>query len=288
MKRLLLTTIAGLSLISTSAFAQASQTNSHQNVVSSQLRAAEAAYLSLGFRRTTTTGSQSLNDDGNATFNMPVIAGQRYAVLGACDSDCTDLDIKILDASGAMVTQDAATDDLPTAYFEARQTGSYRLQVTMYQCTSNPCYYQATVVSFGTPTPTPAPAPAPVAQNNNYDAQVTSQLDRVEEVANGMNYRRLFRSPMMHMDKDAVENYTVVLTQGVNYKIAGVCDNDCPDMDIKLIDPNGREVAADVLTDSVPIVDYLAARGGAFTVRVVMYNCTSNPCSAGVTVMAAR
>lgn len=286
MKRLLLTTIAGLSLISTSALAQASQTNAHQNVVASQLRAAEAAYLSLGFRRTTTTNSQSLNDDGNATFNMPVIAGQRYAVLGACDSDCTDLDIKILDANGATVTQDAATDDLPTAYFEARQTGNYRLQVTMYQCTSNPCYYQATVVSFGTPTPTPAPAP--VAQNNNYDAQVTSQLDRVEEVANGMNYRRLFRSPMMHMDKDAVENYTVVLTQGVNYKIAGVCDNDCPDMDIKLIDPNGREVAADVLTDSVPIVDYRAARGGAFTVRVVMYNCTSNPCSAGVTVMAAR
>jgi len=288
MKRIFLTAIASLTLLSTSAFAQQNQTNTHQNVVASQLRAAEAAYLSLGFRRTTTTGSQSLNDDGNATFNMPVVAGQRYAVLGACDGDCTDLDIKVLDPRGATVTQDAATDDLPTAYFEATQTGNYRLQVTMYQCNSNPCYYQATVVSFGTPTPAPVAAPAPPAQNNNYDAQVTSQLDRVEEAANGMNYRRLFRSPMMHMNKDAVENYTVVLTQGVNYKIAGVCDNDCPDMDIKLIDPTGREVAADVLTDSVPIVDYRAVRGGAYTVRVVMYNCTSNPCSAGVTVMAAR
>lgn len=278
MKKILFVSVAALGLISSSAFAQ-STTSTYESVVNSQLRAAEAAYLSLGFHRVTSTGSQTLSDDQSKTYDLPVIAGQRYAVLGACDADCSDLDIKVMDATGREVISDVATDDLPTAYFEASQTGNYRLEVKMYQCNTSPCFYQTIVVSNNAPA-------AAATSASTYDTQVNNQLDLLESTSAQNNYRRLFRSPMLHMNKSAVENYTVTLTSGINYKIVGVCDNDCPDMDIKLLDPTGVEVAQDVLTDSVPIVDYRASKGGAYTVRVVMYNCTSNPCSAAVSVMS--
>lgn len=279
----------GLCAISTiflasNAFAQAAETNTHENVVSSQIRSAEVAYWSLGYNRVLQVGSHSLNKDAKATYDFDVVSGKSYAILGACDSDCSDLDMRVLRPDGSEAIKDDKTDDLPAIAFTANSTGRYKLEISMYACSTNPCFYNATIVSN-------APAAAASdsnSSNTNYDGQVSAQLDRFEEVAVGQNFRRLFRSPMLHMNKDAVENYTVTLTRGINYKIGGVCDNDCPDMDIKLLDPSGREVASDVLTDSVPIIDFKPTQGGAYTVRAIMYNCTSNPCSAGLTVMVGR
>lgn len=263
----------------------AAQTNDYESQVQTQVRSAEAAYLAVGFTRVLSTGSASLADDAKSSFTMNLTAGRRYSVFGACDKDCTDLDIKVFDPAGNQIAADTATDDIPTATFGAAASGSYRLEVTMYQCNTSPCYYAATVVgSGGASANVQANAAPSTASGSDYEGQVRRQLDAVESSASG--YARLFRSPMMQLRKDETRDFSVTLVPGINYLIGGVCDNDCPDMDIKLFDPNGNEVASDTATDSVPIVRYVPNMGGTYRVRAVMYNCTANPCWAGLTVMA--
>jgi hypothetical protein len=83
----------------------------------------------------------SLRDDQSADHMMDVVGGNQYALVGACDNDCTDFDLKIFDTSGNLLMQDIALDDHPTLLFTANGTGRYRVQAVMATCSRNPCFY---------------------------------------------------------------------------------------------------------------------------------------------------
>jgi hypothetical protein len=83
----------------------------------------------------------SLNDDAQATHEMTVVGGNQYVLMGACDNDCTDVDLKIYDTAGNLQMQDVAVDDTPVLTFTANSSGKYRVVVAMATCNRNPCYY---------------------------------------------------------------------------------------------------------------------------------------------------
>ena len=83
----------------------------------------------------------SLNNAATTTHNMTVVAGVHYVLYGACDNDCTDLDLKIYDPNGTLLMQDVAVDDQPTLAFVATTSGSLRVEVIMARCNHNPCFY---------------------------------------------------------------------------------------------------------------------------------------------------
>ena len=83
----------------------------------------------------------SLDRGARATHTLTVAGGTSYIIFGACDNDCTDVDLKILDASGNTVMQDIAVDDRPVLLFTARNSGKYRVEVIMASCSANPCRY---------------------------------------------------------------------------------------------------------------------------------------------------
>ena len=83
----------------------------------------------------------SLRDDETTDHSMDVVGGNQYALMGACDNDCTDVDLKIFDQSGALLMQDIAVDDTPVLLFTANGSGRYRVQVIMATCNRSPCYY---------------------------------------------------------------------------------------------------------------------------------------------------
>lgn len=83
----------------------------------------------------------SLDRGARATHNMTVAGGTNYVIFGACDNDCTDVDIKILDARGNVIMQDIAVDDRPVLLFTARNSGKYRVEVIMASCSASPCRY---------------------------------------------------------------------------------------------------------------------------------------------------
>ncbi len=82
-----------------------------------------------------------LNDNGRSTHRLTVRGGTSYVLFGACDNDCTDVDLRIFDTSGNLVMQDLGLDDTPALAFTASGTGSYRIEVIMATCRRNPCYY---------------------------------------------------------------------------------------------------------------------------------------------------
>lgn len=83
----------------------------------------------------------SLRDDETSSHTMEVVGGNAYVLLGACDNDCTDVDLKIFDQSGTMLMQDIAVDDTPVLLFTANGSGRYRVEVIMATCNRSPCYY---------------------------------------------------------------------------------------------------------------------------------------------------
>jgi hypothetical protein len=71
-------------------------------------------------------------------------------ILGVCDNDCSDVDLRLYGPDGSTVIQDLATDDHPTLNFTAPSTGNYRLEVIMATCRQSPCYYGVQLFGGGT------------------------------------------------------------------------------------------------------------------------------------------
>jgi hypothetical protein len=71
----------------------------------------------------------------------------------------------------------------------------------------------------------------------------------------------------------------VSLAGGQTYQLIGVCSDDCGNLDIQLIDANGKVVSEDLEDDDFPIVG--VNRSGNYTMRVVMVTC-SDACDFGV------
>jgi len=85
--------------------------------------------------------SGALNDDRAEDVGLTLNAGRQYLLVGVCDADCSDMDLRLSSPAGNLVAQDVATDDTPILQFTAPATGNYRVRVIMATCTTNPCYY---------------------------------------------------------------------------------------------------------------------------------------------------
>ena len=82
-----------------------------------------------------------LDDDGTDTWTFHLRGGHQYAVVGACDADCEDIDLQVLTTSGDEVASDYSETDFPTVAFQPRSSGRFRIKISMYKCTANPCYF---------------------------------------------------------------------------------------------------------------------------------------------------
>jgi hypothetical protein len=79
-------------------------------------------------------------------------------------------------------------------------------------------------------------------------------------------------------------DWTVNLRAGRTYRIVGVCNIGCENVDMELRDASGAVVASDVLEDDVPIVEIRPTADAAYTARLLMKACESGPCLASARV----
>lgn len=85
---------------------------------------------------------------GRIKTNMPVAAsvinltaGRDYIFAGACDSDCTDLDIHIMDTNGDIVASDTDSDDNPMVRYSPSQSGKFAVIPKLATCSVRQCAY---------------------------------------------------------------------------------------------------------------------------------------------------
>ena len=63
---------------------------------------------------------------------------------------------------------------------------------------------------------------------------------------------------------------------GIQYKVYGLCDGDCDDLDLTAYDSSAEILDSDFLTDDFPILDFTPAESGITTLSVVMASCSGS------------
>jgi hypothetical protein len=73
--------------------------------------------------------------------NVTLRSGVEYTFVGACDRDCSDLDLQLYDQNGNLIDEDLLRDDVPVVSVTPKWTGPFRVKVIMAACSISPCGY---------------------------------------------------------------------------------------------------------------------------------------------------
>jgi hypothetical protein len=87
-----------------------------------------------------------LQPGGEHRWQVSLRGGQRYGFIGACDNECSNVDLVVEDASGAIVNSDVLGDDYPLVDVTPRQNGVYTVRIQLKSCSVGPCYVGARLV----------------------------------------------------------------------------------------------------------------------------------------------
>lgn len=120
---------------------EASAQERYVKQVRAQLESVQEKLADDDFERTHDFKIDKLSADGSDTFSLTLKKGTDYVLVSACDADCSDLDIKVYDENDNEVAQDTTVDDLPMVSVTPRWTGQFRIEITMFSCDDDPCYY---------------------------------------------------------------------------------------------------------------------------------------------------
>ena len=140
MKRtaLALAAVAGM-LVSTTAAARPQDEWVAQ--VRRLLQTAGRTFESRGYSMTHRIYTGSLNQGANEMVSLDLEIGTQYQIMGACDTDCSDLDFVLYDSRGNQIDQDVELDDVPIVSVTPSRTATFRVKVTMATCSAEPCRY---------------------------------------------------------------------------------------------------------------------------------------------------
>lgn len=126
--------------------------------------------------------------------------------------------------------------------------------------------------------PQTAAGAAPQQGGVDYQQQILDRLGQVEQAFAAQGFQQIAAPVSGQLPQGQFASVPVNLQVGGDYRIIGVCDNDCGDLDLVLYDENNNVISQDNLTDATPIVSVAPQWTGAFTVNAVMHNCTVQPC----------
>jgi NAD(P)-dependent dehydrogenase (short-subunit alcohol dehydrogenase family) len=89
-----------------------------------------------------------LASDTGHSYEVGTDAESSYAVVGACDSDCGDLDIIVSNAAGEAIAADETESDVPVILFDSEEAATYTLTANLYDCAADTCYYGVRLVQL--------------------------------------------------------------------------------------------------------------------------------------------
>ena len=112
-----------------------------------------AVHEAAGYARDRTIPDMevALELDRPYLWSIYLLEDENYRVYGACDNDCSDLDMEIYGADGRFLERDNARDDTPFVQVTPAQTGRHYVRVWLYACSAESCHVAARVMSGGAP-----------------------------------------------------------------------------------------------------------------------------------------
>ncbi|MFO7893642.1 MAG: hypothetical protein R6U63_07910 [Longimicrobiales bacterium] len=215
--------------------------------------------------------------EGATILRLP--AG-RFMVIGACDDDCSDIDLIVsrMDTE-QLLDSDREIDAFPVLDFSLDQEADVVIGTSMPDCSTARCYaayrWYAVEADGGT---------GPTAGVATWQDQVRIQLEAIPtpdgaEVADE-------RTGLLGAGEEL--RFSINLAPG-RFAGVAVCDNGCSNLDLAVYDAGGAMVSSDVLDDDVPIVDFdLVKAGGTYYFEIRMVECTTASCGYGFRLYRER
>ena len=112
-----------------------------QQIIVAQLQEAQATLAQQGFQQVGQPFSGGLQPGQTWDLPTPMNVGYEYQIVGVCDRDCSDLDLRVFDGNGGLIIEDTSTSSQPNVGVMPTTSGTFNIQVNMYACTVAPCYY---------------------------------------------------------------------------------------------------------------------------------------------------
>lgn len=131
------------------------------------------------------------------------------------------------------------------------------------------------LVSAGTTRPEQA------AELNRYEQVVADQLNAYAAALVADGYT-LYDIGSGILEENASEDFEIVMEGGYAYAVVGVCDQDCDDLDLLLLDSRGDLVAEDTEEDDVPVVLTEVQISDTYRISAEMYTCSGATCIFGI------
>ena len=111
-----------------------------------------------------------------------------------------------------------------------------------------------------------------------YARELAQRLTRAEALLTENGYARAAGPFAGGMPERRARRYTVMLRAGQDYRIVGVCDSRCGNLDLRLFAANNQLVAQDVLRDAVPVIHVRPVATGNYYIEAIMAQCNEAPC----------
>ncbi|MEZ4702035.1 MAG: hypothetical protein R2834_17005 [Rhodothermales bacterium] len=128
-------------LVSLAAMPASIHAQSYAQQVWDQLQRHYSVVSDLGDYQLRNYVMGTIREGETDTWTFTFSSDDEYVVTAACDNDCSDIDVKVLTESGKVIKEDTSDDDQPIVKFEPSSTDAYQIEVKMYKCSDNPCYF---------------------------------------------------------------------------------------------------------------------------------------------------
>lgn len=112
-------------------------------------------------------------------------------------------------------------------------------------------------------------------QPSNEGAVLMQQLQQAEAQFAQQGYQPVGQPVSGLLPASQNWNTSAQLVAGYDYRLIGVCDQNCTDLDLALYDQNGTMVAQDQSADARPVVGGVPAYTGGFTIQATMFTCNA-------------
>jgi hypothetical protein len=83
----------------------------------------------------------NLNEGYFQKNSVYLTAGHYYEMFAVCDNDCDDIDLKMYDLRGNLISKDETDDDIPKLTCIVYNSGYFIVKVNMCDCSNEPCKY---------------------------------------------------------------------------------------------------------------------------------------------------
>lgn len=212
--------------------------------------------------------------------------GATYRAYGACDANCSDLDMEIYDAAGNLADRDAAANDTPYVQITPTETGRAYVRAWLYACRNQPCYVALRLLSGGAAAPR-AGQTAPESDiahtlEEGDERAVRAQLEAQGIAHEQAGYRQVGEDALAQLAQgDDGHSWTLHLEGGVTYLFQAACDQHCLNADMEIRNAYNERIASDINGDAVPVLTITPPHAGDYVLRIWLRQCTHAPCTAG-------